>query len=70
MSYHYVGSYHNPTTLHQGYGSMVGHKLMFAPQDEEHIKALEQACVEHCCKTMGFYAAVCTLLSWKVMDGN
>ena len=73
VAYHYTGTHHNKSMgqdYYQGFGNMVGHKLMYAPQDKEMLEALEEECVKHCCSTNGFDDATCTVLSWQVMDGD
>lgn len=72
VAYHYTGKYHNPAMMdtYQGYNNMVGHALVYAPQNREMLENLQEVAAEHCCATMGFDAAVCTILNWKVMDGD
>ena len=68
IAYHYTGRYGNE--LSQGFENMVGHKLIWPPQDEGHIEELENICADHCREKIGFESVVVTIINWKWMDGK
>ena len=68
ISYSYIARERD--IIYHGFGNMIGHRLLYAPQGKEHIEFLQEETDKHCCKTLGMETATTTILWWKVMDGD
>ncbi len=68
ISYSYIAKQGHE--FYQGFHNMVCHRLMYAPQEKEHIELLQEETDKHCCKSLGLETATTTILWWKIMDGN
>ncbi|MEK9713811.1 MAG: hypothetical protein VW258_14705 [Thalassolituus sp.] len=68
VSYHYTAR--KGQTIYQGFENMIGHRLMYAPQDADHIEAIEEECAKHCIKELGVDSAFAKIINWRIMDGS
>lgn len=72
VAYHFYGKGKGEYSddWHGGFENLVGHRLMYAPQDEDMLIALKNECRKHCMELYNFQTAKIAIINWKVMDGD